>query len=166
MRGHGKSEANIHAAGKMFDRRIQKFFDLGEGDDFIELLFDFEPRHAQDGSVEKNVFPSGQFRMKPGSYFQQAGHPALHFDPAGCRLGDPAEDFEERRFARAVASNDADDVSALDLERDVLERPELLVTGIGRIFSLQGAKRSPGGIDQDIAESLVLEATAPLAPPV
>ena len=36
------------------------------------------------------------------------------------------EDLQQRRFARAVAADDAHHLAALDLERHVLERPELL----------------------------------------
>jgi hypothetical protein len=38
---------------------------------------------------------------------------------------DAAEDFEERALAGAVASDDADDFAALDVEGNVTEREEL-----------------------------------------
>ena len=47
-------------------------------------------------------------------------------DPALGRLGDAREDLEQRRLAGAVAPDDAEHLAALDLEADVLERPELL----------------------------------------
>ena len=47
-------------------------------------------------------------------------------DAALGRLGDAREDLQQRRFARAVAADDADHLAVLDLEADVLERPELL----------------------------------------
>ena len=34
--------------------------------------------------------------------------------------------FEQRALAGAVAADDADDLARLDLERDVLQRPEVL----------------------------------------
>ena len=47
-------------------------------------------------------------------------------DAARGRLGDAAEDLQQRALARAVAADDADDLALLDLEGDVLQRPELL----------------------------------------
>ena len=37
------------------------------------------------------------------------------------------KNFEQRGFARAVAADDADDFALLDLKRNVLERPKLLL---------------------------------------
>ena len=43
-----------------------------------------------------------------------------------CRLGDAAQDLEQRALAGTVAADDADDLALLDLEAHILERPELL----------------------------------------
>ena len=45
--------------------------------------------------------------------------------PAG-RLGDAAQDLEQRALAGAVAADDAEHLALLDLEADILQRPELL----------------------------------------
>ena len=52
--------------------------------------------------------------------------PWISTRPRG-RLGDPGEDLEQRALARAVRPDDADDLAALDLERDILERPDVIV---------------------------------------
>ena len=43
--------------------------------------------------------------------------------PVG-RLGDPAQDLQQRALAGAVAADDADDLAGLNGKRHVLERPE------------------------------------------
>ena len=72
-----------------------------------------------------DVLAAGQFRVKAGPDLEQAADPSSEFGPARRRLGDPAEDLQERRLAGPVAADDPDDLSRLDLERDVLERPEI-----------------------------------------
>ena len=47
-------------------------------------------------------------------------------DPAAVGSVMRREDLEQRALAGAVAADDADHLAALDLEGDVLERPELL----------------------------------------
>ena len=64
--------------------------------------------------------------MKPGADFEQARDAAAQCDPARSRLGDAREDLEQGRFAGAVAADDAEDLALLDLEADILERPEFL----------------------------------------
>ena len=42
------------------------------------------------------------------------------------RLGDAAEDLQQRAFAGAVAPDDAENFALFDLEAHVLQRPEFL----------------------------------------
>ena len=62
--------------------------------------------------------------------------PRSRADPLG-RLGDPAEDLQERRLAGAVAADDADHLARLDLEGDVPRAPR-------SPRPRPGPRRSPG----------------------
>jgi len=42
----GESEADVHARGVVLDGRVNEFFELGEGDDFVEFLSDFSISHS------------------------------------------------------------------------------------------------------------------------
>src|ERR1700680_5043678 len=64
--------------------------------------------------------------MKAGPDFEQAGDAATEHPPPLGRFGDAAEDLQERALARAIATDDADDLALLDSEDDILERPELI----------------------------------------
>src|ERR1700756_2476882 len=110
----------------MLDWRIEELLDLGEGDDLVEFAFDLDPAHAEDRAVQEDVFATGQFGMKSGANLEQAGHTASKRHPPSRWFGDAAEDLEQRAFARAVATDDAQDFALLDLEADILERPEFL----------------------------------------
>src|SRR5262249_49386886 len=68
-----------------------------------------------------------QLRVKAGADFQQAGQPAAQLDPAARGLRDPGQDFEQGRFTRPVAADDANDFPRLDVEADVLEGPEIFL---------------------------------------
>ena len=69
-------------------------------------------RHAEDGAVEVDVLAAGELGVEAGADFEQAADAAAEVDAAGGRLGDAAEDFEQRDLAGAVAADDADDLAA------------------------------------------------------
>ena len=126
VRGHRKRKPNVHSRRIVLHRRVEKFFDLGKGDDFIELLADFPLRHAEDGAVEEDVLPSGELRMEAGADLEQARNASPQRDPPLRRLGDAAQNLEQRAFSGAVAADDAENLALLDLEAHILERPEFL----------------------------------------
>ena len=48
----------------MLDRRVNKLFHFGEGDHLVKFLFDLDILHAEDRTVQKNVFATTQLRLK------------------------------------------------------------------------------------------------------
>jgi hypothetical protein len=127
--GNGKSKADVHAGGVVFDLRVDEFFELGKGDDFVELAFDFALAHTEDGAGEKRVLSAGELGMEAGSYFEKAADAAVDFRPPGGGARDAGENFQERGFASAVAADEAEDFTFADFQADVLERPEGLFAG-------------------------------------
>ena len=119
--GDREGEAHIHPAGIAFDRGIQKFLDVREGDDFVELFLDLDAGHPKDRAVEENVLPACQFRVKAGADLQQARDLAFQVDAAMGWLGDAAQDFEQRALACSVSPDDAQHFPPVDLERDILQ---------------------------------------------
>ena len=113
MRRDGEGEAHIHAGGIALDRRVEELLDLGKGDDLVEFPADLGAAHAEDRAVEIDVLAAGQFGMKAGADFQQARDAAAQGDAPGGRLGDAAEDLEQRALAGAVAADDAEDLALL-----------------------------------------------------
>src|SRR5207237_7767573 len=99
--------------------------DLGEADDLVEVAGDFRPLHAADRAAEVNVLASGELAVKADGDLQERADTAVDFRGSARRIGDAGEDLEQRALSCAVAPDDADDLALLDLERDVLERPEL-----------------------------------------
>ena len=97
--------------------------------------------------------------MEAGAHFQQAGHAAAQFDPAFGRLGDAAQDFEQRGFARAVAANDAHDLALFDFKGNIFERPKFLV---GRLAIVRaGFEERLEFIGQHVAQGHVAMARRP-----
>ena len=126
MRRDGEGQAHIHSATVALDRRVEEFLDLGKGDDLIELARDLLPAHAEDRAIQEDVLATGQFGVKAGADLEQAADAAAQPHPPLGRLGDAAEDLEQRALAGSVAADDADDLALLDLEADILQRPEFL----------------------------------------
>ena len=123
--GDGEGEADVHAAGVVFDGGVDEFFEFGEGDDFVELAGDFGFAHAEDGAGEEDVFAAGELGMEAGADFEEAADAAVNFGVAGGGVGDAGEDFEQSGFAGTVAADEAEDFAFLDVEGDVFERPDV-----------------------------------------
>ena len=110
--------------------RVEELLDFGKRDDLVEVLLNLAPGHAQHRAVEVDILASGQFGVKTRADFQQRADPPVNVGVAGGRLGDARENFQQRAFARAVATDDAEHFAVLDLERYVFERPEGFTTRI------------------------------------
>ena len=89
---------------------------------------DLRARQPVDGGVEEHVLASGQLRVEPDAELDHRRDPRVARDqqPAAGRPVDRGDQLQERALARAVAADQADRFAAVDLQRDVLERPELL----------------------------------------
>ena len=90
----------------------RNLLDLGERDDLVELALDLRPLHAQDRAVEVDVLAAGQLRVEAGADLQQRRDPPAQHGPPVGRLGDPAEDLQQRALARAVAADQPDHLAA------------------------------------------------------
>ncbi|AHF94851.1 hypothetical protein OPIT5_28465 [Opitutaceae bacterium TAV5] len=123
---HGKGEADIHAGGIAFDGRIQKFLHASEIHDFVEFPFNLCSRHTEDGAIEEDVFPPSEFGMETGADLQERRHSPAQGDTAFGRFGDAGENLEQGAFPCSVAADDTEHLATLDLEGNVLQRPEFL----------------------------------------
>ncbi|MPM95990.1 hypothetical protein SDC9_143146 [bioreactor metagenome] len=71
MGRHRESQAHVHTTGITLDRCIQKLFDLREGHDLIKFSIYLGTLHAQNGTVEVDVLPTGELGVKTGAHLQQ-----------------------------------------------------------------------------------------------
>jgi hypothetical protein len=81
--------------------------------------------HTEDGAAQKNVFPAGQLRVETRANLKQGTNAAVDISQSSRGLGHPSKNLEQRAFARAVSAKDSYDISLANLERHVLERPEM-----------------------------------------
>jgi len=116
MRRHRERQADVHPGRIALHRRIEKLLHLGKRDDLVKLCLNFLALHSQNRTVEKNVFPSGQFGMKSCTHFQQARDPALQCNPPFRGFGNPAQHLEQGRLSCAVSADNADAISFVDFK--------------------------------------------------
>src|SRR5262249_17165009 len=107
-------------------RRIEKALHLGECNDFLKPLADLPLRHPKNSAVEEDVLATRELGMKPRPDLKQAGDTASNQNPSFCRLRDAAQHLEKRALSGAVAGNDTNNLTFLDVEAHIPERPELL----------------------------------------
>src|SRR5436309_15455142 len=86
----GKGEPYKHSAAVAFYWGVEKLFDLGKIDNFIELSFDFSTAHSEDCAIQKNILSAGQFRVKACPNLKQAGYSATDADTAFSGFHDSA----------------------------------------------------------------------------
>ncbi len=101
--------------------------DPAELDDVVELRVDLAPLHPEDRAVEEDVLAPGELGVEARPDLEDAA------DAAADRQAVPSvggvirvRSFSSVDLPGAVAPDEPDDLARLDLERDVLQRPELL----------------------------------------
>src|SRR5262245_19551685 len=77
-----------------------------------------QPHHHP---VEQDVPAGGKLRAKPDPGLDQRSNPTAHPDAALVDLVDPRDQLQQRALAGAVGSYDPEDLTAVDIEADVLE---------------------------------------------
>ena len=132
MRGNCDTEADGHAGRVALYRRIDIALAAGEVDDLIELARDLGLGHAHDRTVHVDVLAAHHFRMEAGADFEERGDAASGPDGAGGGRSDAREELQERRLAGTIAADDADHIALLNLEVDVLERPDAFARALAR----------------------------------
>src|SRR5688572_10240373 len=79
-------------------------------------------------------------------------------DDAFGRRGDPAEQLEQGALSGAVSSDDAERLSAADLEADVAKRPELLLRSAAGEETCAARRSGPAAAPHKVALGDVLAA--------
>src|SRR5262249_62355817 len=102
-----------------------------EGHDLVELPVDLPLAHPEDGAVQVDVLAPREIAVKAGPDLEQASDPAVQLHAAGRGRRDPGHDLQRRALAGAVASDEAEDLSLLDVEGHVAKRPEIAGRGAG-----------------------------------
>ena len=122
MHGDGESQADIHAGGVGLDRLINELADSGELHDAIEARINLAPAETEHDAVDVDVLAAGDLRMEPRTELNERSDSSAHPYDAAARLENAGDDFQQRRFAGAVPSNDSKCLAALDDEGDITER--------------------------------------------
>src|SRR5262249_50625415 len=97
-----------------------------EVDDLRQLALDLAAAHAEDRAVEEDVLAPRELGMESGSDLEQAADASPDHRATLRRRRDPRQDLQQRRLAGAVPTDDAEHLALVELERHVLERPDVL----------------------------------------
>src|SRR5204862_6469397 len=110
-------EADVPAGWAGLRRLVKALADAGEFDEAVEALVDLAAREAEHDAVDVDVLAAGDLRMKPRAQFDQRGDASVHRHRSAGRFENAGDDFQQRRFSRAVASDHAERFAAMDRER-------------------------------------------------
>ena len=129
--GHREAEAHVHPRRVVLHRGVDEALEPGELDDVVEAPVELGLGEPEDRAVEVDVLPPGQLGVEAGAELEQRRHLAARAAAALVGLEDPGQALQQRALARAVGADEAVRDALGDLERDVAQRPELLVAGPG-----------------------------------
>src|ERR1017187_42116 len=154
VRRDGEGQADVHTTGIMLYWRIDELVDLREIDDLVKLAVDFRLGHTQDRAAQIDVLASCQFRMKAGADFQERADTSINPGQAICRIGDSRQQFQQRALAGAVAPDESNNLTALDIEGNVPQRPELIIRSRWVFPPRQGLQAATQTIPQRVMSPL------------
>src|SRR5206468_640141 len=114
----------------------------------------------QNRAVKENILSPGELSMKTGADFQQTRNSTANVDPATGRFGDPADDFQERRFSGTVAADDADDFACLDLNTESVKSPEFLLAVAVAVSGAERRQRRSNRAFDRVSKSVAIRLSA------
>ena len=165
----GEGQANEHAARVALHRGVDEGADTGELHDLLVAIEDVPAAEAQQRPVEEDVLAPGELGVKAGSDLQQRGRPAVELDASLGRQRDARQQLEHRALAGAVPADDPHRLAVMNVEADVLQRPEVgrlgrLVLGVGR--GRTPAEEAPDGREHRVVEPLGEQSRRHLTTPI
>lgn len=131
VRSNSEAQTDHHTATIALNRGVQVTLAAREIDDLIELSGDLLFGHAQNGAVHEDILPTRHLLVETRADLQEAGDAAPRADSAHGRASDLTEEFQQGGLAGAVLADNANDISLLDLEVDIAERPDVVGVGFG-----------------------------------
>src|SRR6267143_929589 len=143
LSSHGEGQTHLHAGAEMLERRINEFIHLGERHNLIKFALDLTLAHAKNGPAQENVLATRELGMETCSDLKQAAHSPVNLGKTGCRACDPREDLEQRGLASSIATYQANDLTFLNVEGNVAERPELLAAAMLAASTVPSKKPAP-----------------------
>ena len=112
-----------------FTGESMNFAEPGELDDLVEDPVDLLLRQPQDRRVQVHVVAPRQLGVEAGPELEEGGDLAPGGDLALLGREDPGQALQEGALARPVLADHRERGALGDLERDVLQGPELVVLG-------------------------------------
>ena len=125
-----------------------------------KLRLDLSALHPEDRAVQVDVLAAGELGVESCADLEQASDATTDLDAARRGVRDPGEHLQQRRLAGAVGADHAEHLSFDDVERDVLQRPDLL-----HLTAMLLAREQPSGMDERLSKRSVgsLELPEPVA---
>src|ERR1700732_2396493 len=93
--------------------------------------------------------------METGADFEQTGDATSKANAAFSRFRDAAENFQKRRFACAIASDDPDNFPFRNIEGDIPQSPEFFNGPFLRRATRQAPEGTFDALDEILAQSAV-----------
>ena len=114
--GDRKGQTDLHATTVVFKFLVLEIFEFGELPNVVVHFVHFFVGEAKKGAVHIDVFAAGEFWVEPDAELNEWDKSAIDEDLAFFWIINAGENFEESRFAGAVAADDAEKLSFFDVK--------------------------------------------------
>ena len=120
---HGERQAHVHPRRVVLELEVLELLKLGEIDHAVNALARLPRGEAHHDPVHDDVVSSCHVRVEADAQFDHRRQSSTAPDVA-LGLVDARQAFQQRALAASVAAGDPEELSGLNRERDVVERPE------------------------------------------
>ena len=123
----GERQPHVHAGRVVLELHVLELAQLGEVDHRVHPPACLVRAEAEQDRVQHNVVLGGEVGVESDSELDEGRHAAVDADRALVGSVDAGQALEQRALARPVAPHDAEELSRLDGEGDVVQALQRLV---------------------------------------
>ena len=124
---HREREPHEHARGVVLHLQVDEVAEFGEVDHAVEAPARLAGAEAEHGRVEHRVVARRQVGVEADPELDERRHAPVDVDRAAVDAVDPGQALQQRRLARAVAPDDAEELARLHGEGHAAQRVQDVV---------------------------------------
>ncbi len=127
VHGNRERETHVHAGRIELHLGVDELADPRELDDVVEGGIRLLARQAEDGGVQVDVFAAGQVFVEARAELEECSETSAAENGAGRGGEDAADHLQQGALAGSVWPDEAHSRARVDVQRDALERPEVVL---------------------------------------
>ena len=126
---HCEGEPHHHSRRVVLQLELRELLELREVEHRVEAPARLALRKAEQDAIEEGVLPRIQLRVETDAQLDERREVARHPHAAGVGCVDARQDLEQSALSGAITADDSEELAAVDVEGDLVERAQMAVLG-------------------------------------